>query len=164
MEEQSTKLGFLMEAAASHQNLAENVLRQLAAHTQDLEAVVRGEIRRALGEELQALSSETTNAIEGLRAVRRSVTLRVRAWNLAIVVLSGVAFLGVGWVMLPSRTEIARLRERRDELSSVVAQLARQGGQAELRRCGESQRLCVRIDRNAPAYGASADYYVVKGY
>ena len=164
MEEQSAKLGFLMEAAASHQNLAENLLRQLAAHTQDLEAVVRGEIRRVLAEELQALGSETHNAIAGLRAVRRSVTLRVGAWNLAIVVLSSLAFLGAGWMMLPSRAEIARLRERRDELSSAVVPLERQGGRFDLRRCGESQRLCVRIDPKSPAYGSGSDYFVVKGY
>ena len=164
MEEQSAKLGFLMEAAASHQNLAENVLRQLAAHTQDLEAVVRGEIRRVLAEELQALSSETHNAIEGLRAVRSSVTLRAGAWNVAIVALSGLAFLGAGWMLLPSRAEIGSLRERRDELSAAVAQLERQGGRVDLRHCGEPQRLCVRIERNAPAYGAGSDYLVVKGY
>jgi len=164
MEEQSAKLGFLMEAAASHQNVAENVLRQLAAHTQDLEAVVRGEIRRALAEELQAFSSETHDAIAGLRAVRRSVTLRVGAWNLAVVVLSGLAFLGAGWMMLPSRTEMARLRERRDELSGAVAQLEKQGGRIDLRRCGESRRLCVRVERQAPAFGVAADFYVVKGY
>jgi hypothetical protein len=164
MEEQSTQLGFLMEAAASHQNLAENVLRQLAAHTQDLESVVRGEIRRALGEELQALSSETQSAIDGLRTVRRSITVRVGAWNLGVVMLSTLMSFGAGWLMLPSRAEIARLRERRDELAGVVALLDRQGGRMDLRRCGESQRLCVRIDRQAPAYGAASDYYVVKGY
>jgi len=164
MEEQSTQLGFLMEAAASHQNLAENVLRQLAAHTQDLESVVRGEIRRALGEELQALSSETQSAIDGLRTVRRSITVRVGAWNLGVVMLSTLMSFGAGWLMLPSRAEIARLRERRDELAGAVALLDRQGGRMDLRRCGESQRLCVRIDRQAPAYGAASDYYVVKGY
>src|SRR5690348_6772492 len=137
MEEQSTQLGFLMEAAASHQNLAENVLRQLAAHTQDLESVVRGEIRRALGEELQALSSETQSAIDGLRTVRRSITVRVGAWNLGVVMLSTLMSFGAGWLMLPSRAEIARLRERRDELAGVVALLDRQGGRMDLRRCGE---------------------------
>jgi hypothetical protein len=164
MEEQSTQLGFLMEAAASHQNIAENVLRQLAAHTQDLEAVVRGEIRRALAEELQALSSETHSAIEALRTVRRSITARVGAWNLGIVMLSTLVSFGAGWLMLPSRAEIAGLRARRDELSGVVAQLDRQGGRIDLRRCGQSQRLCVRVDRKAPAYGETSDYFVVKGY
>jgi hypothetical protein len=153
-----------MEAAASHQNLAENMLRQLAAYTQDLEGVVRGEIRRALAEELQALGSETQSAIEGLRTIRRSITVRVGAWNLGVVMLSTLVSFGAGWLMLPSHAEIARLRERRDELSGVVAQLDHQGGRVDLRRCGESQRLCVRIDRQAPAYGAASDYYVVKGY
>jgi hypothetical protein len=34
----------------------------------------------------------------------------------------------------------------------------------ELRRCGDAQRLCVRVDRSAPAYGAGADFFIVKGY
>jgi len=164
MEEQSTKLGFLMEAAASHQNLAENVLRQLAAHTQDLEAVVRGETRRALAEELQALGSETQSAIEGLRTLRRSISVRMGAWNLGIVLLSTLISFGAGWLMLPSRADISKLRERRDSLSGVVAELDRQGRRIDLRRCGELQRLCVRVERQAPAYGVASDYYVVKGY
>jgi hypothetical protein len=34
----------------------------------------------------------------------------------------------------------------------------------DVRTCGASARLCVRVDRNAPAYGPGADYLVVKGY
>jgi hypothetical protein len=33
-----------------------------------------------------------------------------------------------------------------------------------LRHCGDTSRLCVRIDRRAPVYGEQSDYLVVRGY
>ena len=40
------KFGLLMESAQAHQKLAETHSEQLRAHTQDLDGVVRDEIRR----------------------------------------------------------------------------------------------------------------------
>ena len=45
-----------------------------------------------------------------------------------------------------------------------IEQLERQGARAQWRRCGETGRLCVRIDRHAPIYGEHGDYYVLHGY
>src|SRR5579863_7856981 len=56
------QLGLLMESAQAHQKLAEGQLQRLRAHTQDLDGVVRDEIRRTLVEELRALSAEAARA------------------------------------------------------------------------------------------------------
>ena len=67
-------------------------------------------------------------------------------------------------VVPPSQRELAELRARKDELTSNIARLEKSGGWIDLRRCGGTDRLCVRVDRTAPVYGESGDYWVVKGY
>jgi len=76
---------------------------------------------------------------------------------------SGVG-LAEAWWLLPSERELSALRARRDELSENIARLQRRGALLEVRTCGQRGRLCVRVDRSAPAYGPSADYLIVKGY
>jgi hypothetical protein len=66
--------------------------------------------------------------------------------------------------MLPSQGEVAALRAQRDALAANISSLEQRGGTLDIRRCGARARLCVRVDRNAPAYGPGADYLVVKGY
>jgi hypothetical protein len=68
------------------------------------------------------------------------------------------------WWLLPSQSELAALRSKRDELASNVAHLEQRGGRIDLRHCGGTDRLCVRVDRKAPVYGEAADYLVVRGY
>jgi hypothetical protein len=68
------------------------------------------------------------------------------------------------WWFLPSQSELATLRSKRDELAASVARLEQRGGRIDLRRCGGTDRLCVRVDRKAPVYGEAADYFIVKGY
>jgi hypothetical protein len=65
---------------------------------------------------------------------------------------------------LPSGSEFAALRARHDELAASVATLERQGGRIAWRRCGETARLCVRVDVAAPTYGEKSDYYIAAGY
>jgi hypothetical protein len=164
MDEASMKFGLLMESAQAHQKLAETHLDKLRAHTQDLDGVVRDEIRRTLVEELQTLTAESRRAAEVLRRIRGSTGLRVAVSSIAVAILcTGIPVAIARW-FLPSESDIAGLRARRDELTASIAALERQGGRIELRRCGETARLCVRVDRGAPAYGEKADYYIVKGY
>jgi hypothetical protein len=164
VDEATVKFGLLMESAQAHQKLAETHLDKLRAHTQDLDGVVRDEIRRTLVEELQTLTAESRGAAEVLRRIRRSSGLRVAVSSIAVAILcTGIPVAIARW-LLPSESDIAGLRARRDELTASIAALERRGGRIELRRCGETARLCVRVDRSAPAYGEKADYYIVKGY
>ena len=164
LDDTTMKLGLLMESVQAHQKLAEGHLEQLRVHTRDLDAVVRDEIRRTLIEELQSLWTESRRATEALRRIPRGATARAGLWSVAVAILcTGFPMAIVRWA-LPSESEISALRARRDEMSARVAILEGRGGRIDWRHCGERARLCVHVDRKAPAYGDNADYFVVAGY
>jgi hypothetical protein len=164
MEDETLKLGLLMEAAQAQQTLAESTLAKLTEHMRDIDDIVREEIRRTLVEELQVLGNDSRRAAEALRSLGRSVNLRVALWSVGITTLCTAIPLCEAWWLLPSPTEVAALRSKREELASSVARLEHQGARIDLRHCGGSARLCVRVDRKAPVFGEAADYFVVKGY
>jgi hypothetical protein len=164
MSDEAMKLGLLMEAAQAQQRLGQESLERLLAHTRDLDVIVRDEIRRSVAEALGSVESESRRAIESLQRMRRAVNLRTLLWTVSITMIcSGVA-VGEAWWLLPSQSEIAAMRVRRDMLAADISRLEQRGGMADVRTCGARARLCVRVDRNAPAYGPGADYLVVKGY
>lgn len=163
MDDAIMKFGLLMESAEAHQRLAETHLEKLRAHTQDLDGVVRDEIRRTLTEELQMLTSESNRCVQVLQRIRHGAGVRGALWSVAVAVLCTATPLVIMRWTLPSETEITALRARRDELSASVAALEKKGGRIDWRHCGEAARLCVRIDRKAPVYGDKADFYVVAG-
>lgn len=163
MDDATMKFGLLMESAQAHQRLAETHLEKLRAHTQDLDVVVRDEIRRTLTEELQMLASESNRCAQALQRIRHGAGVRGALWSVAIAILCTATPIAIMRWTLPTESEIAALRARRDELSASVAALERKGGRIDWRHCGEAARLCVRVDRKAPAFGEKADYYVVAG-
>ena len=164
MDDATLKFGLLMESAQAHQKLAETHLEKLRAHTEDLDGVVRDEIRRTLIEELQMLTTESRRAAQTLRTIRRGIGVRGLLWSVAVALLcSGLPVAIARWV-LPSASEVAALRVRRDELTSNIAKLKERGGRVEWRRCGDARRLCVRVERGAATYGDKADFYIVAGY
>jgi hypothetical protein len=164
MDEATMKLGLLMESAQAHQKSAEVQLEKLRVHTDDLDGVVRGEIRRTLIEELQMLTMESARAAQVLRRVGRTSVVRGTAWSIAMAVLCTGIPAAIMRLALPSEAQITALRVRRDQLAESVAMLERRGGRVDWRRCGATARLCIRVDRSAPTYGEKADYYVVAGY
>lgn len=164
LSDEALKLGLLMEAAQAQQHLSEESLERLAAHTRELESIVRDEIRRTLGEELAGIASESGRAAQSLRQLRRAANLRVLIWTVSITAVCAAVAMGEAWWMLPSQPQIAALRARRDALAANVARLEARGGAIHFSRCGHRARLCVQVDRHAPAYGAHADYLIVSGY
>lgn len=158
------KLGLIMEAAQTHQKLAETSLKKLRAQSQDIVAAVRDELRHVLAQSLQSLADENRHAAEALRAVQRVANVRVAVWSLTLTLLCSAVPLGLACWLIPSPTQIRELNTRHAELLQQVAYLESQGARIDLRRCGEGSRLCVRVDRLAPAYGDKSDYLVVKGY
>lgn len=164
MEDETVKLGLLMEAAHAQQTLAESALEKLNAHTRELDTVVRDEIRHTLVEELQVVMNEARRSAEALRRLRRSANLRVGLWSLGLTLVCSAMPLLLAWWLLPSPSEVIALRAKRDELAAAVARLEQRGARLDIRRCGGSNRLCVRVDRKAPTYGEAGDYVVVKEY
>jgi len=168
MHDEAMKCGLLMEAAQTHQTLADTALDRLKAHTQDLDAIVREEIRRTLVDELQALAAESKGATQALRALRCAANMRVALWSVGIAALccamtTAVILAAARW-LLPSRAEIAALRSQHEQLVLATARLEERGGRIDLRRCGDAGRFCVRVDREAPVFGERADYFIVAGY
>jgi len=163
VDDETMKVGLLMESAQAHQKLAEAHLEKLRAHTQDLDEVVRDEIRRTLIEELRSLTVESDRATRALREMKRSAQMRGALGNIGLVLLCAAIPGAVARWALPSLSDISALRARRDALVENITQLEQRGGKADWRSCGDSRQLCVRIDRQAPIYGEKADYYVVKG-
>ena len=162
-DDATLKVGLLMESAQAHQKLAEDQLERLRAHTQDLDGVVRDEIRRTLVEELQLLTAETARATRVLEGIRGGGA-RMAAWSVAVAVVCTLVPIGIARWALPSAAEISALRARRDELSANLSKLEQQGARSDWRQCGEAKRLCIRVDRKAPAYGDKGDYLVIEGY
>jgi hypothetical protein len=163
MDQDSVKLGLLMETAQMHQKLAEAAIEKLSEHTQALEAVTRDQIQRALVDALKTLHVEVQRAVEALQKMKRAADARVTLWTLGLTVISAAIALFIAWWVLPTPAEISRLRTERDELANNIAVLNQRGARADLRRCGAGH-LCVRVDPSAPRYGASSDYMVIKGY
>src|SRR5260370_16115756 len=145
LDDATLKVGLLMESAQAHQKLAEGQLERLRAHTQDLDGVVRDEIRRTLVEELQALTAEATRATRAVEKIRGAGALRGAVLSGAAAGLCAFGPIGVARCAPPSAAEIAVLRARRDELSANLARLEQHGGRIGLPRCGEPRRLSVRV-------------------
>ena len=87
VDDDTMKFGLLMESAQAHQKLAEMHLERLRAHTQDLDGVVREEIRRTLVDELKTLTAESDRAALALRGMKRAANMRGLVWNVGIAVL-----------------------------------------------------------------------------
>src|SRR5580692_10261462 len=112
LDDATMKFGLLMESAQAHQRSAEAQLDKLRAHTDDLDGVVRDEIRRTLVEELQMLTAESRRAAEVLRRIRRSIGLRVAVSSIAVAILcTGIPVAIARW-FLPSESDV-RSEERR---------------------------------------------------
>lgn len=164
MSDEAMKFGLLVETAEAQQRLGQESLERLAAHARDLDAIVRDEIRRTVAEELGSVAGESRRAAESLERLRRAANIRVLSWTVCIAAVCAAVAMGEAWWLLPSQREVVSLRARRDALAANIARLERLGGSIDLRRCGAGGRLCVRVDRDAPAYGAGADYLIVKSY
>jgi hypothetical protein len=164
IEEETLKVGLLMEAAQAQQALAATTLDRLREHTVGLDEIVRAEIRATLIEEMRALGEDIQRTATALRRLQRIANLRLIVWGAAVLSVAALIPGALAWWLLPTHVEIQALAAKRDELSANLARLSRQGGHVELRQCGNEQRLCVRIERGAPVYGAAGDFRVVKGY
>ena len=156
------RAGLLMEAAEAQQRLGEECLERLQAHLRDLDAVVRDEIHHTLSEALAGLIEETMQAAQALRRMKHAADLRVLSWTVAVTLVSAALGAGTTWRLLPSTAEIAALRARRAALIADISRLEQYGAGVQLRRCGAHGRLCVRVDRKGPAYGADGDFLLVK--
>jgi cell division FtsZ-interacting protein ZapD len=164
MQEAPLPQDFLLEELQRQQRQVQDTLERVEGLVRDLDEVLRQELRGAFAEEFHMLGDASARAAQALYAVRRAASMRVALWAIGVTAACSAVPATVAWTVLPSRGQIARLRHEREVLAASVARLEEEGGRVELRRCGSSSRLCVRVERAGPAYGAHADYLIVKGY
>jgi hypothetical protein len=164
MDESTMTAGLLMESIQAQGRQVELAIQRLAEHTRGLDAVVRQELRSAFAEEFRALGDASEHAAQALFAVRRAASLRTLGLGTLMGLLCSLGPLATAWMLVPAHTELVRLRTERAGLESAIERLHQQGAHVELHRCGEAERLCVRVDRTAPAYGEHSEYLIVQGY
>jgi hypothetical protein len=76
------------------------------------------------------------------------------------------------WGMVAwQQRQVSQLLEQREALTAEVSQLQAQanewvkrGGRAKLQKCGDTGRLCVRVDTQAGSFGKDGEYMVLRGY
>jgi hypothetical protein len=164
VDDDTMKFGLLMESAQAHQKLAETHLEKLRAHTQDLDGLVREEIRRTLVDELKTLTAESDRAALALCKMKRAANMRGVIWTTGVAILCTAIPTVIARFALPSQADIVAMRVQRDSLAQNIARLEQRGGKVDWRSCGDPARLCMRVDRKAPVYGEKSDYFIVKGY
>lgn len=155
------RLGLLMEAAQAQQRLGEEALGRLAEHMRGIDEVVREEVAHAITDSLCGLRAETQEATAALRRLRRSADLRLILWSFAVTGVSLAVGLAVVRALVPTHRQIETLRSRRAALESDIRRLSEFGGSVDLKRCGRTARLCVRVRRAGPAYGPDGQFLLI---
>ncbi len=108
------------------------------------------------------------NAANELRQVARSLSWRWTA-KLVMIFIAILASASIMSILMMSWNEskLDRLQTQIDAGQAVVASLDKKGSKAVLNHCdspGKPNRLCVRVDKQAGAFGDSLDYYIIDGY
>jgi hypothetical protein len=152
------ELGRVLETVHAQQSQIHGMLATLDTRSRDFDQALGDAVQRAF------MDAAGVRAGERLNQLHRATSLRFAVWAFAVVSACSLVPAVLTWMAMPSRSQLMQARETLDQLSARIAQLSREGGRVDLRHCGESNRLCVRIDRKAPFYGADADFAVVKGY
>jgi hypothetical protein len=162
--EETVSIGLLLETAQSHQDLANQSLKRLQAAIATLDDVVRDVIQRTLIDQMAELTQHCDETTQSMRRLGNAVRLS-SLWSGAILaVVPGALTALAVWYLLPTQAQMGALRAQREALNANIAQLSRDGGRIDLRRCGSDARVCVRVDHHAPTFGEHAEYMVVQGY
>jgi hypothetical protein len=144
MDQDSVKLGLLIETAERHQKLAAAAITTLSEQTQGLEAMVRDQIRRAVVEEMKTVRAETQSAVEALQSVKRAANARVTLWTLGLTAISVGVALFVAWCVLPT----PRLKSRRYAPNAISSRATLQSSINAVR-----GRICGGAGRGTSAFG-----------
>ena len=139
---------------------------------------VSGAATAALEEASRPIVRRLSGVIKSLGEAEGQLSDSVASfgWRWAVVA-GGAAAGGIAALLLAAlvlvwwqRHQVESLVEQQVQLQAEVVELqasaekwAKRAGRAKLENCGETKRLCVRVDKTA-AYGNDADYFVLRGY
>ena len=156
------EVGLLLETVQSQQRLAGETLAQLGEQLQSLERGVRADVAQAAREAFLELSAEADAVSTQLLGLRRAIGMRAALWSAAAALASAAVTVLAVRLLVPSAAQIDALRARRALFAADIRRLREYGGSVELRRCGAHGRLCVRVQRTGPVFGAHGDFLLVK--
>ncbi len=159
---ETLRVGLLLETAQNQQRQVEAALAGLRGYAQALDERLGVQVECALEAALAGLRREVDDAAAGLRRLHQAADVRWMVCSTVATLLSALIALSAVRLLLPSPQQVAALRARRAVFAADIARLRRYGGSVELRRCGARGRLCVRVVRSGPAYGAHGDFLPVK--
>lgn len=141
-------------------------------------AGVSGAATAALEEASRPIVGRLSGVIKSLGEAEGQLSDAVSSfgWRWAVVA-GGAAVGGIAAVLIAAwmsvwwqQHQVKTLVEQQVQLQAEVVELqanaekwAKRAGRAKLENCGETKRLCVRVDKTA-AYGNDADYFVLRGY
>lgn len=133
---------------------------------------------KAFGEASKPFMSQLSGVMKVAGEAEGKLLGAVKAfgWRWALLAFSASAGGIMAAVCVSSMTvwwerhEVEGLKEQKAALMSEVGQLqaqasewAKRAGRAKLEKCGESARLCVRVNKNI-GYGENEDYFILRGY
>lgn len=128
------------------------------------EKAVRSAFEKHESALLSALSESEKRTSDAIRAQSRSLQrTALKSWVAVVIPIAASLALGLGalgamsWYIAGQIDEIA-------SHNATLERLAQEGGAIQLSQCGESRRLCVRIDEDAGVYGENGTYRVLEGY
>jgi hypothetical protein len=165
-------LGDLNSAIDAMQNATNELPDELSSSVnKQISSAVESASREIIKKHTEA-NVQAERAYEAYdKAVRWSF---MRIFGVALVlfvVILAATIIGMIIVVerwLPDAREVQALRMEQAELERVVANLAQQGGRADLTTCklNGKPRLCIRTDENVPTYDGSKGekYRIIYGY
>lgn len=151
-------VGGVLETVHAQQSQIHGLLATLDSRSRDLDATLGDAVQRAF------MDAAGLRAAEKLSQVHRATGVRFARWSFGVVSMCALVPALLSWLLMPSRAQLMQARQTMEQLSAGVAQLSREGGRIDLRRCGQTNRLCVRVDRKSSYYGPNADYMILEGY
>ena len=123
------------------------------------EKAVRSAFEKHESALLSALNESEKRTSDAIRAQSRSLQrTALRSWMAVVIPIAVSLALGLGALGAMSWYIAGQIH------NATLERLAQEGGAIQLSQCGESRRLCVRIDEDAGVYGENGTYRVLEGY
>lgn len=188
-EQQKSAQGAAQELALTAQTLtiATTTLTQLAPVLERAVAQAMGQslagVSRIAAASLESAAGPILSKLDGVTHQAEAAETKLKgavawfSWKWAGIVSASITAMFVVWWLLAQallwwqRDAVDQLHAQRAALTRDIAQLQAQArayearaGRAMLTTCGAANRLCVRVDRQAGAFGAEGDYMVLRGY
>jgi len=134
------------------------------AQAADTEKAVRSAFENYEDALIEALNESERKTSAAIRAQSRNLQrTALRSWLAVTIPVCLSLLLGAGAIAAMSWYITGQINEIASH-NATLERLAQEGGAIQLTHCGESRRLCAKIDPSATAYGQNGEYRILEGY